>query len=846
MRSNRILFVCALALAMGGPPFEARADAQSALLARNRKAIRKVFSDTKDPARRNEERILTFIVESEDPDEVKTQLLDENLQRLNKLAGAYVDSDGDGLNDLSDPLPMVAACPLYWVVESFSVGWRPEDLDAAGGVAKLAELVAEAPVRAEFVRAAQVRLYERQNCGGEQAGRASAASAHPLAGTRAGQGTAAHREALQRFSLFGSGCVAWNGVTGQRAAQAAAVAERVAEVTRDAPTWLQFRLRFQTLDARPIRCRAVEIPVELDGRVIGWAIPVEVAAREAGFVIPEQPAGGLAVDFSLVLDRRAARHWLERLIAGAPQIAVTGCRGRILAGDGDASTDVTALMRRIVSRTVALTVDGGDGCPLVWRMARELDGARMRVTDALAVLNRVSMQAAGQPVLAGKDGWPLSLASWDNGSWDRWWWIRRGGRDVTRTDWTGEPMDRDVLCTRSDRWPPLAEAALKASDPALSVPGIDSLRGRKAWLDGRVEDALQWYGRSAAAGFAPSQTWLGYALLEGRGGATNRAAAAGWFRMAADQHYAPGETWLGICQLRGYGMPRSPIDALGVFLRAAGQGYPEAQARVGLCMSQGVGSAADPIEAEVWLRRAAGQDYAAAQVALGRLLLSRSAGSDVSAQESAFWFERAAAQGDVAGQTLLARACYEGRGRSRDPAAAVKWYRSAAQQGSASAQAGLGRCYFEGQGVRRDLAAAVVWLRQAAELGDPDGQQWFALCLLQGRGTAADPAAGVVWLGRAADQNLAPAQVLHGLCLQRGLGVAADPVAAAGRFRQAAEQGHAAGQIWLGYCYLNGLGLARDPDAARKWFARAEAQGVPLARQYLEQVPSEPPATPLQ
>ncbi|MGI6494664.1 MAG: tetratricopeptide repeat protein [Kiritimatiellia bacterium] len=793
------------------------------LKAQNEKAIRKAYSDENDPLRKNEERVLVYIMDSSDPDEVKAELLEENLERLQLLDYRGDDADGDGIDDLSDPFPAIACTPLYWRVESMELVWNPAGIEAAGGPEALSRAFRERTLRDEFLRRNRTTLFHRALWQSEPAGRASAASLHPLSVAR--QGKTPRLDNLGAFQLFGTGDIGWNAVSAARAMQAATVARALDDAGAKSPLELVFAVRFYNLDRRPLACRNIEIPVDLAGKELGWAVPVREDLRTRGFVIPVDADNGALVSFRLRLGAaQVSRAWNDAS-APAPRVAFERCRGRIIAGNGPDATDVTRLLRDILRKTVPFEVDGGDGHRLVWRIAPEARGLRSRVTDVFADLNGVAMRSGGKPVLAGRAGWPRSLASWDNGSNGLWWHVRIGGKRIRKADWTETPVTRPVLFTRESGIPALAAASIRSLGRDAD-PGIDFLRGHQALRAGDAEAAEAFFAASADADFLPALVERGRLCRQ----SGHTADALECFRLAAAKGYPPAEFHLA---------ELDPANAIAAFRRAADYDLPAAQVALALHLSEGDAEAAT--EAETLLRAAAAQADPAAQVALGQWL----AATPDAQEEAVFWLAQAADQGSAEAQSAYGRALLDGNGVPRDVRRAVDWLSRAAEQGDTAALAALGRCHFDGTGVRKNKKRAVRCFRQAAGKGDPESQLRLGLCLLNGEGVRADAAEGREWIARAAENGSPAAAFLLGSIALRAsaLDPAQAPVAAE-NFRKAANQGLAVAQVWLGYCLANGIGVEKDTDAARACFEQAVAAGIPAAHAYLKSLDADAPGTP--
>jgi localization factor PodJL len=150
----------------------------------------------------------------------------------------------------------------------------------------------------------------------------------------------------------------------------------------------------------------------------------------------------------------------------------------------------------------------------------------------------------------------------------------------------------------------------------------------------------------------------------------------------------------------------------------------------------------------------------------------------------------AASAGDPAAAFEIGNRFAEGRGATKDLAAAVAWYSRAAEEGLAVGQYRLGSLYERGQGVARDFDEAVRWYQRAADQGNVGAMHNLAVLLSQGDdGTPPDMSKAVEW------------------------------------FLAAANYGVKDSQYNLGVIYARGLGPNTDLGEAYKWFAIAAAAG---------------------
>lgn len=162
----------------------------------------------------------------------------------------------------------------------------------------------------------------------------------------------------------------------------------------------------------------------------------------------------------------------------------------------------------------------------------------------------------------------------------------------------------------------------------------------------------------------------------------------------------------------------------------------------------------------------------------------------------------AARHGQVEAQVLLGQLLLDGRGTSRDPAAAVGWLMLAADTGNATAMNLLGRCHECGWGVAADDIMAVHWYSRAAEHGLDVGLYNLATMRLNGRGAAADRGKAFFLFLRAAHLGHARSMDMIGRFFEEGWEVARDLGAALDWYRRAAKAGDFRGQYHFGMLLL--------------------------------------------
>jgi TPR repeat protein len=134
--------------------------------------------------------------------------------------------------------------------------------------------------------------------------------------------------------------------------------------------------------------------------------------------------------------------------------------------------------------------------------------------------------------------------------------------------------------------------------------------------DHDVPQALAAVRAKAANGDVIAQFSLGSILYYGGNETTQ---AVDWFRKAAAQGYAPAEHQMGQLYDFGFGVAQDDALALALYRKAAEHGSAAGQRTVGEFYQKGRSVTADAAEAARWYRRAAEGDDLRAQYALGQL-----------------------------------------------------------------------------------------------------------------------------------------------------------------------------------------------------------------------------------
>jgi TPR repeat protein len=180
--------------------------------------------------------------------------------------------------------------------------------------------------------------------------------------------------------------------------------------------------------------------------------------------------------------------------------------------------------------------------------------------------------------------------------------------------------------------------------------GITTALWAQVETPGTYGDAMRWYERSAKAGSAPAQFYLGLMHETGTNRDADRAQAAHWFRKAADQGHALAQYRLATYYHFGLGVPVDLKQAEFWYRKAAHQGVAEAAFNLGYLRENGLGEdGAAPgaaNEAVKWYRQAAEAGLSSAQFNLGALFANGKKGLERDFVQGWVWLDAAASAGE--------------------------------------------------------------------------------------------------------------------------------------------------------------------------------------------------------
>ncbi len=355
-----------------------------------------------------------------------------------------------------------------------------------------------------------------------------------------------------------------------------------------------------------------------------------------------------------------------------------------------------------------------------------------------------------------------------------------------------------------------------------------------------ADEALRWYEAAARQGHGPAAFALGR-TIEARKG--NLADAVEWYERSADAGFTNAAYRLS--ELYTYADRFNEAKHYQWLQRAAELGHVRAAYQIGAAYRVNhTTRTANLAEAVRWLNIAAAAGHFGARCQLAYMLdLGEGMPAD---SEKAYQTLLRLAEGDASNPSAqeptgvyfhLAEMCEQGRGTSRDLAAARRWYQRVGEE-SGEALLRLGRMYETGSGGPIDESLAVSCYRQAVEMGKAAAIPALLQQYVRGHGLPPDPELtprilnylGGLKFGGAAEE-LYCAGELHRL----GIVVTKDPGKALDLFTNAATRGSAEAEVRIGEYWRDGQIEAPDLSEAAQWFQRAALRGHPQGQFLLGQ-----------
>lgn len=244
------------------------------------------------------------------------------------------------------------------------------------------------------------------------------------------------------------------------------------------------------------------------------------------------------------------------------------------------------------------------------------------------------------------------------------------------------------------------------------------------------EKALYWFVQAAMQDMGEAQYYVGFYLLEGRGGEQNCIQAREWFLRGAENGVPAAQYMTGYFYAEGIACAIDEAQAFGWFMKAAHAGYDEAVNIIALCYENGVYVEKNPEAARKWRGITDGaphEQYAEAEApqpvpenGAEEYLAARRCLDGGDYEGAARFYKSSAELGCVRAMCSYGKCLYLGVGTEKNAQAAFEWFTKAAERNHGGAQYNLGVMYLKGICAEKDRHRALELFEKAAQNGSSE------------------------------------------------------------------------------------------------------------------------------
>lgn len=338
------------------------------------------------------------------------------------------------------------------------------------------------------------------------------------------------------------------------------------------------------------------------------------------------------------------------------------------------------------------------------------------------------------------------------------------------------PHASDWLRTKSGQ--PIARVDARVTGKACYQAG--QIR-RTADITFQVGRALRLLGKPAkidklwetAANDNHIQAMHGLGLLhqEGKLVKQDHAKALEWFKKSADAGYAPSMTEIGIHHSRGFGVPRNDEESVHWYRKGAKAGDPIGMYNLANRYAAGRGIEQDLAQAAHWYLKSAeaGDIDAMNNIAV---YYDNGRGVPKNEAEALKWYGKAVKGGSIAANYNLGLMYWNGNGTSKDRDKAGPLFVKAADNGHGrNALYFAGRAFLYGHGVEKNAKTAITYLTRSDKAGHPNAAFFLGVIYDKGMGVEKNHDKAFKWFKKAADAGDGEAAFSVGYYYDKGLSV---------------------------------------------------------------------------
>ncbi|MGN0649514.1 MAG: tetratricopeptide repeat protein [Oscillospiraceae bacterium] len=292
-----------------------------------------------------------------------------------------------------------------------------------------------------------------------------------------------------------------------------------------------------------------------------------------------------------------------------------------------------------------------------------------------------------------------------------------------------EAVGNAVGCEIAFIKPESAPASVTESRKNITDSAEQYSLGRHFDRRREYEKAMYWFAQAAMQDMGEAQYYVGYYLLEGRGGEQDCIQAREWFLRGAENGVAAAQYMTGYFYAEGIGCGIDEAQAFGWFLKAARAGYDEAVNVIALCYENGVYVEKNPEIARRWrgITESEAEQYTEAEApqptpenGAEEYLAARRYLDEGDYEGAARFYKCSAELGYVRAMCSYGKCLYLGVGTEKDEKSAFEWFSRAAERNHGGAQYNLGVMYLKGVSVEKNKEKALELFEKAAENGSEE------------------------------------------------------------------------------------------------------------------------------
>lgn len=302
----------------------------------------------------------------------------------------------------------------------------------------------------------------------------------------------------------------------------------------------------------------------------------------------------------------------------------------------------------------------------------------------------------------------------------------------------------------AEQW---SKAALKKGHPfgSYNLANLAMLKGDFAEATRLYQDAALLLQRRASEGDPVAMYCMGeidFQVLP-----TNVSRALDWFQKSADAGYPQAQATIGALYLKGLPgiLDREPDKGVALLSEAVRAKSLTARFNLGMAYYNGDGVNQDSLKAAQWLKVAEKQNFAEAQYVLGRLLTEGDDKLPKNLNQGRYYLHKAANQNHKLAKSYLEKLGDEGSSLSAQATASQSTFANPTMKDEEIMQ--LARKYYTGIGKPKDYEKAFNLLLPLAKGGYPEAARMVGLMKLSGRGTNKNTADAKQWLSVAAQKG---------------------------------------------------------------------------------------------